>query len=238
MAEVKMDLSEYQVLMENKRLLENSLEKERDLQEQIKKLTDEKTHALENAQMKVTKITRSERKDYLYKKKLDQHIWVNLWSLLGLDYRTLPKMPQDIHIDHLIGAFFDQITSISCPTVEVTTHGLDEIKAEIRTQLWDEMDEDTQRKIKDAESILYRNNELLKENNTLTQANERLNQLNSELLIMCNKATQYTSEVENNARIINYLRNLLKDGYTLWNRSKLLNSIMKTLMVITVTNKT
>ncbi len=74
MAEIKMDISEYEIMKENKKLLENSLEKERELQEQIKKLNDEKTKVLENAKMKVVKISRTEITEHLMRKRGDNYI--------------------------------------------------------------------------------------------------------------------------------------------------------------------
>ena len=74
MAEIKMDISEYEIMKENKKLLENSLEKERELQKQIKKLTDEKVKALADAKMKVVKISRTEVTEHLMRKRGDNYI--------------------------------------------------------------------------------------------------------------------------------------------------------------------
>ncbi len=145
MAKIEMDISEYEVMKENRKLLENSLEKERGLQEQIKKLNDEKTKALEDAKMKVVKISKTEVTERLLRKKEDTYIWRELFNLLGLDYRTLPKIPDYIHTDHLIKVFFERATSHSTPCEETTTHGLDEIKAEIRSDLKSKMDKEIAR---------------------------------------------------------------------------------------------
>lgn len=59
MATVEMDLSEYDKMMENKRLLEASLEKERALGARIKELEEEKRKALEDSAHKVTKINKT-----------------------------------------------------------------------------------------------------------------------------------------------------------------------------------
>ena len=56
MAKIEMDISEYEAMKENKRLLEDSLKNERGLQEQIKKLSEEKTKALEDAKMKALEL--------------------------------------------------------------------------------------------------------------------------------------------------------------------------------------
>ena len=84
MAKIEMDISEYEAMKENKKLLENSLEKERGLQEQIKKLTDEKTKALEDAKMKVVKISKSEVTEHLFRKKEDGVVHPDIESVLIL----------------------------------------------------------------------------------------------------------------------------------------------------------
>lgn len=53
MAKIEMDISEYEALKENKRLLEKSLEKERELEKKVRKLNEEKIKALEEASKKV-----------------------------------------------------------------------------------------------------------------------------------------------------------------------------------------
>lgn len=53
MAKIEMDVSEYEAMKENKKLLEDSLKRERELQDSIKKLNDEKLKAYEEAQCKI-----------------------------------------------------------------------------------------------------------------------------------------------------------------------------------------
>jgi predicted nuclease with TOPRIM domain len=226
MAKIEMDISEYEAMKENKKLLENSLEKERGLQEQIKKLTDEKTKALENAKMKVVKISKTEITEHLMRKKEDGYIWRELCHLLGLDYRTLPKMPDYIHTDHLAKVFFEKTTSYSMPYEETTTHGLDEIKAEIRNDLKEKMDEETNRKIKNAETALSKNDELLKENLTLTSENNILTEKNNKLTEQCDELTKKLTEIEDGNKVLSGVKDILKNGYGFWNKSELLDKII------------
>ena len=53
MAKIEMDVSEYEAMKENKRLLEDSLKRERELQASIEKLNQEKIKAYEEAQCKI-----------------------------------------------------------------------------------------------------------------------------------------------------------------------------------------
>lgn len=238
MAKIEMDISEYEAMKENKKLLENSLEKERGLQEQIKKLTDEKTKALEDAKMKVVKISKSEVTEHLLRKREDTHIWRELWHLMGIDYRELPKMPKFIHTDHLSNVFFEKVTSYLMPYEETTTHGLDEIKAEIRNDLKAKMDEETKRKIENAEVALSKNNELLKDNKTLTADNSYLTEKNKKLTEQCDELTKQCDELtkkltdfEDANDTLNKVREVLKSGYGFWNKSELLDRVMTLIQI-------
>lgn len=231
MAKIEMDISEYEAMKENKKLLENSLEKERGLQEQIKKLTDEKTKALEDAKMKVVKISKTEVTEHLLRKREDTHIWRELWLLMGLDYRQLPKMPEFIHTEHLVNAFFEKATSFSTPIEETITYGLDEIKAEIRNDLKAKMDDDTKRKLENAEVALSKNNEFLKENKKMTNDNSSLTEKNKKLTGRCNELTKKLTDVEDNIETLNKIREVLKNGYGFWNKSELLDKVISLIKI-------
>jgi len=226
MAQIKMDISEYESMKDNKKLLENSLEKERYLQEQIKKLTDEKTKTLEDAKMKVVKISRTEITEYLMRKRPDSYVWNELWRFLGLDYRRLPEIPDYINTDNLINVFFEKVKSSSTPNEEITTHGLDDIKVEIRNDLKKKMDDETNRKIKNAETVLSKNNELLKENRTLVTDNNMLTEKNKNLTKLCDELTKKLIDIENDNKVLFYVKDTLKNGYGFWNRSELLDKII------------
>lgn len=237
MAKIEMDISEYEAMKENKKLLETSLEKERELQNQIKKLTDEKTKALEDAKMKVVKISKSVVTEHLLRKRDDAHVWKELWYLLGIDYRQLPKMPTYIHTDHLSNVFFEKTKSYTMPIEETTTCGLDEIKAEIRDELKSKMDNDIACKIQNAEAALLKNDELLKEIKILTSDNNSYIEKNKKLTEQCDelakKLTEHDdyyakkfAEHENCNKIIMMIKYTLKNGYGFWNKSKLLDTII------------
>ena len=226
MAKVEMDISEYEAMKENKKLLENSLEKERGLQEQIKKLTDEKTKALEDAKMRVVKISKSEVTEHLLRKRVDETcVFRELLHVLGIDYRHIPHKPDYIHISHLQNVFFEKVTSYSIPIEETTTHGLDEIKVEIRNDLKEKMDEEIKRKIENAEKALSKNNELLAYNKALTTENNSLTEKNKKLTEQCDELTKKLTGAEDANDTLNKVRELLKNGYVFWNKAELLNNI-------------
>lgn len=226
MAKIKMDISEYENMKENKKLLENSLEKERELQDQIKKLTDEKTKALEDAKMKVVKISKTEVTEHLLRKREDTYIWRELWHLMGIDYRQLPKIPEYIHTDHLIKVFFEKITSYSIPNETTTTHGLDEIKNELRTEINNSIDADLKRKLENADKALVKNDELIKENKNLTEENLSLVEKNKKLIEVSDSTNEKIKASESEVEKLSKVKDVLKNGYSTWNKSELLNKVI------------
>ena len=64
MAEIKMDVTEYELMKDKARLLEESLKREKELNGQIAKLKDEKIQALEDAKYKVVTVTKTEHTEH------------------------------------------------------------------------------------------------------------------------------------------------------------------------------
>lgn len=227
MAKIEMDISEYEIMKENKKLLEDSLNKERELQKQVEQLTKDKIKALEDAKMKVVKITKSEVTEHLLRKRVDDtYIFRELLHVLGVDYRYLQHKPDLIHIDHLRNVFFEKTTQFSMPREETTTYGLDEIKVEIREDLKAKMDDDIKRKIQNAEKALTINNELLKENETLNTDNNLFIDKNKKLTEQCDELTEKLTNIKNGNETIGKIKDLVKNGYGIWNKSKILDSII------------
>lgn len=227
MAKIEMDISEYEIMKENKKLLEDSLNKERELQKQVEQLTKDKIKALEDARMKVVKITKSEVTEHLLRKRVDEtYVFSELLHVLGIDYRYLQHKPDFIHIDHLQNIFFEKVKSSSIPVEETITCGLDEIKVEIREELKAKMDDDIKRKIQNAETALTKNDELLKENKTLTNDNNLLIEKNKKLTEQCDELTKKLIDIENGNETLGKIKDLVKNGYGVWNKSKIINSII------------
>jgi len=227
MAKIEMDISEYEIMKENKKLLEDSLNKERELQKQVEQLTKDKIKALEDAKMKVVKITKSEVTEHLLRKRVDEtYVFRELLHVLGIDYRYSQHKPDFIHIDHLQNTFFEKVKSFSMPIEETTTCGLDEIKVEIREELKAKMDDDIKCKIQNAETALSKNDELLKENKTLSTDNNLFIEKNKKLTEQCDELTKKLTEIENGNETLVKVKDTLKNGYGVWNKSKILDSII------------
>lgn len=135
MAKITMDVSEYETIMETKRLLEDSLKKERELEGTIKKLTTEKLKALEDAKMKVVKITKSQVDECILTNKPPTEIIDSIFNLLK---QTPNPHYFKYHVEDIERAFFTKTKLTSFPTVTTTLHGLDEIKEEMKVDIKNE----------------------------------------------------------------------------------------------------
>ena len=228
MAKIEMDISEYEAMKENKRLLEDSLKNERGLQEEIKKLTDEKTKALEDAKMKVVKISKTEVTEHVLAKRDIHAMLPDICRYLGIDFYQIPhhRLQGIQSANYLIDSMFEKITSRSYPTEEVTTHGLDEISVEIRNDLKSKMDSETREKLEDAKHIFSRNNKLLKENKKLLDEKDSVLDINNGLSEECKCLNEELTKFEKEMRVLSKVREILKDGFTFWNKSELLNRII------------
>lgn len=225
MAKIEMDISEYDEMRENKRLLEASLANERKLHEQIDTLLKEKNQALEEAKMKVTKITKSEVTEYLYLKKDIHEFLPNLGFLLSIPYHLLSEKVNVNNLDKFIDIFFDKTKSYSCPTEEITTHGLDEIKKEIREDIESKIDKDIVEKLNYLEKLSEKNKLLVNDNDDLKV----------ELDIMKERNTNLTQEIDNlnsiietnnsNDNKLDIIKDILKDDITIWNKGDILRKL-------------
>lgn len=230
MAKIEMDMTEYDLMRENKKLLEESLKKERELEKQIANLTKEKIDALENAKMRVVKTKKSEITEHLLRKRDDQSIWRELWNLMGIDYRDqrqyLPPINSYLNISRLGDTFFEKATSISMPVEEITTHGLDEVRNEIREELKSKMDEETSTKLKRADETLSKYDTILKENKKLSDEIESTIGKNKILVERLDTLTEDINGKKKAESILTNINEILKDGYGFWGKSKLLDKVI------------
>lgn len=229
MAKIEMDLSEYETIQENKKLLENSLKNERELQEQIKKLTEEKVKALEDAKMKVVKIKKIEKHEHVVLKKSPNDILLSLKHLInGGFHKTFGESSTKDYdlINYMMDNWFSTTNSTSYPETEITTEGLDEVKKEIREEIQEGINKETKDKLKKLESALSKNHELTTVNNKLVSDNNVLSNLNTELLEKIEDLSKQLNDIDKENKLIDKVKDVVKDGYTRWNRSKLLDKII------------
>jgi cell shape-determining protein MreC len=227
MAEIKMDVSEYEALKENKRLLEDSLKKERELHEQIKVLSDEKTKALEDAKMKVVKISRVENTEFLYTRAYDwREKIISFLHSINLDYRSMMGVSFDNIDFQSLSLMFERTKSTFTSPDIITTHGLDEIKEEIREDLKKKMDGDIKNKLERAEEALLRDRELLEENEKLKHENNGLHKMNKELMKHNEEVLSELSLIKDCTKVIEELKVLLSNSKPgLFRNKKILNKV-------------
>src|SRR6478609_5647147 len=170
MAKIEMDISEYEAMKETKKVLEQSLERERGLQAQIETLNKEKITALEDAKMKVVKVSKRTITEHLLTKRPAQDVFREL-ELLVWRHQSGHRggsMADYYSVDEMARVFFTKTTSQSAGhDDEITTHGLDEIKAELRQEIKSQIDGEIQQKLTAAEQSLSKYAEVLARNGTL-----------------------------------------------------------------------
>ena len=196
MAQIKMDVSEYEALKENKRLLEESLENERELRQENKKLQQEKIEALQEAKKKVVKTTMAHKSETIYAKRPIPEIVrnINFFAETGRfkeDYRTGGRF---LNPEDFFELMFERKSIETEPIVSsVTTHGLDEIKEEIREQIKKDIDAETKEKIERYDEKVNKIIELQK------KCDELINQFNTETRL-CNEYQKTNEELQDEVK--------------------------------------
>lgn len=232
MAKIEMDISEYEAMKENKKLLENSLEKERKLQEEVKRLSDEKVKALEDAKMKVVKVKKIVNEDFLIKKKPDSESVRRFLNILGFGTGYVNAVDIDDALNcishrNLQDIFFEKVHSTSEGFESVTTHGLDDITAEIRKEINDSIDSKTKSKLEEFDKLSQKNSEYLKRIEDLEKTNSNLDKENNKLSKSLTEALKKADELDENSRKFYRVKNALKNGYGFWGKANLLEELIE-----------
>lgn len=222
-----MDISEYEIMKENKKLLENSLNKERELSLEITKLKEEKIKVLEDAKMKVVKVNKTIIVEHALRKNgnsINTLIDIMIKGPIRGDYsRDFYNFGDR---DMIFDRCFELVKTEQTPFEEITTHGLDEVKAELKEEIKKNLDKDIIEKISRAEEIFKEGNKIFDRNKLLEQDNKLLVKAN-EGLIKEMEAIKVESE---DYKFINNklesIRIALSNGWELFNRGKLLDKVL------------
>lgn len=67
---------------------------------------------------------------------------------------------------------------------------------------------------------------MLKEHKTLTYKNNYLSENNKRLTEQCDELIKKLTHIEDGNEIIDMIRDVLKNGYGIWNKSKILDNIV------------
>lgn len=238
MATITMDTSEYEVLIAYRKQLESSLEKERELGEEIQKLNKEKIEALEAARMKVVKVTEDVSRQYVAKKRMPSEIFYKLERIINGNSR-FPGGEQ--YLQYLQDTFFEIVTVSSPKTTYTNFVGLDEFRDELRESLKGELDEDVKNKLKDYEFYNKKVSSLLEESKELNEKIVKLEGSISTLETLCKEYRENEEKLlkeikqyeESNTEAVEKLskiKDILKDGYDyFYGKSKLLDKIISVL---------
>lgn len=148
MAQIKMDVSEYDEMKKNALLLEEALKREKEQNDRISTLEKEKIDALKANEKSVTVIKRSEVHEYLLQRRSPNEIIQSMNQFVQGARRGSYTMEYATdRLNNFESIFFDKSKSYSIPSEEVTIKGLDEVKAEIRRDVENKISEETKSKL-------------------------------------------------------------------------------------------
>lgn len=238
MAKIEMDLSEYQEIQKVNRLLEESLEKERQLAEEVDKLKQEKIDILRDAEKVVTIVERIDRVDTIKTLYPHDRILQNIFSIFnrrnsgggtfdGYTITTTDPVTGRPILEVMVEAFFKTETmELYSQEKSVIRKGFDEVKAEAIAEFDKDIKEGYEIQISAMSNELSRlkeeakaNEGLLTANNTLIDANKRLI---SDYDFYRGVSSSYAQGLDN---IYNQLRN----DFTIFNFRKHINIMRKIL---------
>ena len=211
MAEIKMDLSEYEVLIESKNLYKQGLEREKELNNKLDLLNKEKIKILEESKMKVVKTIKREILE-------TTSVMVSSVEFIRKVKLFLSRFPYGASDDRF-KQFLQQLFVIKkLPSIteseETYIVGLDEVKKDIREELEKNLSRNVREKlsfiddfIEQKESLIKEKENLFSENSDLKKEIERLN------LAIVNLNTTIKIEKEKNFNLWK-IKHILKNKKT------------------------
>jgi len=181
-----MDLSEFKIMEDNKRLLEESLKREKEQNAKIESFNQEKIDILKSNEKSVTIIKRTERTD-LIRPKVKSNLILNRLQAgfnnrrNSMDYKTdldrlqagfnnrRNSMDYKTDLDIIIDSCFEILKSESFPPEEeVVIKGLEDVKADLRSEIIKDFEKqinNLNNKVKSLKDL----NELLESNSLVTK---------------------------------------------------------------------
>lgn len=230
MAEITMDVSEYEAMKKNERLLEESLENERTLRTELEKLKEEKIKALEDATMKVVKETlitkKSIKRDFKGFRELNEDLYSYYYNMIRggvIPDRELYRLKRIIN-SHLIDVQLDENSETS-----YTTHGLDEIKNEIETRYKNEMDLEIKHKL---EKTIENNMRLEESEELLRELNDELSLTKDDYSILIKEHEKLREDYKVLSEIndkrggrLEKIHNVIKGGWNFFNKESTLRDV-------------
>jgi len=228
MAKIEMDVSEYEIMKENKKLLEDALKREKELQASIKQLNEEKMKAYEEASMKVVKyVNTSITEQLVIKDRLT--IWDIRHALsvcdLGADRNSEQLVVNKVKLE------CSTETSTSTRISKIETVGLDsylyEIEQSVRKELGDKIikaEEIITADIKSSSRIELLQRTLEDYSDKLEKRAQSIVKLEKSLEEKEVTITKYSNLVRNLSKILNSKIGIFSKGDTLEQLKVMINS--------------
>jgi hypothetical protein len=211
MAKIEMDISEYNQIMENKRLLEEALDREQELNNTIRKLEQEKIKALEDAKMQVIhKKIIEHRTQHIVKNPVTFVRRMLLNAGLPVPEQVFSRITRQelewLYVNHIEEHKFTSEQQ----NPEVTIIGLDEVKTDIRKELREQM----LKEIQDAEEKSKKFTSLMNEISKLTTQNDsaidRIETLLNDTTRLEGELVEHQKVIDKQAKIIETLESKIK----------------------------
>ena len=187
-----MDLSEYQEIQKVNRLLEESLDNERKLQEEVIALKQEKIDILKDAEKTVTIVERIDRVDSIKILRSEEEVVRNILNIVKRhDYgnrdtysiKTYDNTTGRPMINTLADAFFETVTNeLYSQEKSVTRKGFDEVRQEAKEEFKKDIQEDFEMREASMEGELKDLRRTNKELEALSEINSSLHETNSTLI--------------------------------------------------------
>ena len=231
-----MDLSEYEEIQKNKKLLEESREELKSLYEENKKLQQEKIDALKNAEKSVTIIKRNETTEVVYNRRPVEEFTETIKQI----HNEIEYYGWRVDPERLVNHFFEKSTiSNHLPTEEVIVRGLDEVREQLRQEVKKEFEgniEDLERSVsyyKDVKNNLDdKISELVIKNKSLghelSEAESDIMKLTEETLEQEELLTCYDASMKSYSEIEEILNT---KSFTIFNFRKLVNTLKSKLIL-------
>lgn len=200
MAQVTMDSSEWELMRENKTLLEKSLHREKELSSEVDRLNKEKIKVLEESSKKITIVRKSLHEEHVMTAK---NADLNLSQFM--DLVTSSKQywhigdgkanPFIIDFSHLMAKLFTKTKVVCEENVSYDIVGLDDAKSEIEKKLRSDLDAEIKKKLERLIRLEDDNKSFVL---NLKKADSQIQQLNNYISLV-----EATNKVLNNMLALN-----------------------------------
>lgn len=147
MATVQMDSSEYELMKENKELLEQALKREKSLSEEIDRLNKEKIKVLEESSKKISIIRKNKSEEYVMTTNNSYNNLEHFYDLIRNAGNRNSLHPYKFDFDYMIKNLFTRTKTVDAEQISCEIVGLDEARTEIEKKLREDLDKEVKYKL-------------------------------------------------------------------------------------------